>query len=140
MKEELLRFRDSVTCPEHVRFAGPREDVLELLGGADQFWIGSEYEGQSNAVIEAMQAGLPVIGSDIPGNRDLIVPDVTGRLVALGDRAGFARESNDLLNQPDLARQYGEAGAKRIADAFSVQTMVDRHVDLYRRVADRPVD
>ena len=70
-KAELLRFRDDVSIPKHVGFVGPREDVAELLPHADLFWIGSEYEGQSNAVIEAMQAGVPVIASDIPGNRDL---------------------------------------------------------------------
>lgn len=136
-KAELLRFRDSVTCPEHVRFVGPRDDVAELLAVADVFWIGSEYEGQSNAVIEAMQAGVPVIGSDIPGNRDLILHDVTGRIVELGDRAGFARETHDLLENPDLARQYGTSARERIASHFSVESMVDKHADLYRRLAKR---
>ncbi|MEL6109376.1 MAG: glycosyltransferase, partial [Planctomycetota bacterium] len=78
-KAELLRFRDDVTTPLHAGFVGPREDVAELLPHADLFWIGSEYEGQSNAVIEAMQAGVPVIASDIPGNRDLVIDGKTGR-------------------------------------------------------------
>ncbi|MEM9646071.1 MAG: glycosyltransferase, partial [Planctomycetota bacterium] len=66
---ELLRHRDAVTRPDRVVFAGQRDDVADLLPHADVYWIASEYEGQSNGVIEAMQAGLPVVGSDIPGNR-----------------------------------------------------------------------
>ena len=133
-KAELLRFRDSVSCPQHVRFVGHRSDVPELLAAADLFWIGSEYEGQSNALIEAMQFGLPAVGSDIPGNRDLIVPDVTGRIVPLGDRAGFARESHDLLENAADASAYGEAAQVRIERDFRVQSMVDAHADLYRKM------
>jgi len=133
-KHELLRFRDSVTIPKHVAFAGGRRDVLELLPHADLFWIGSEYEGQSNAVIEAMQAEVPVIATDIPGNDELIVDGTTGVLVPLGDRAAFARESLALLDDETRRRSCGQAASVRIEHAFSVQQMVDRHVELYRRL------
>lgn len=129
---ELLRFRDAVTTPNHVRFAGSRDDVAELLPHADAFWIGSEYEGQSNAVIEAMQAAVPVVASDIPGNRDLVLADQTGRLVPLGDRAAFARETHDLLEHPAQAEQLGIAAQRRIATDFSVESMVNSHANLYR--------
>ncbi len=129
---ELLRHRDAVTTPEHVRFAGARGDVAELLGAADAFWIGSEYEGQSNAVIEAMQAGVPVIGSDIPGNRDLVVPGETGQLVKLGDTADFARQTHLLLQNPEQAAKLGAAAKERIATHFSVAAMVNAHAELYR--------
>ncbi|MEO1528947.1 MAG: glycosyltransferase [Planctomycetota bacterium] len=135
-KAELLRFRDDVTTPLHVGFVGPREDVSELLPHADLFWIGSEYEGQSNAVIEAMQAGVPVIASEIPGNRDLVRDDETGRLVPLGDRAAFARESIDLLEHPEAASRLAEAAKMRIATEFSVPRMVAAHAQLYRELAD----
>lgn len=129
---ELLRHRDAVTMPDRVRFAGNRDDVAELLPHADLFWIGSEYEGQSNSVIEAMQAGLPVIASDIPGNRDLVLHDQTGLLVTLGDRAGFARQANKLLDNPGEAERLGEAARQRIASEFTVESMVRGHIELYQ--------
>ncbi|WP_068262838.1 glycosyltransferase family 4 protein [Rubripirellula obstinata] len=129
---ELLRHRDAVSTPLHVRFAGHRSDVASLLPHADVFWIGSEYEGQSNSVIEAMQAGVPVVASDIPGNRDLVVPGETGFIVELGDTADFARQTHKLLEDPELARQMGESAKTRIANEFSVEKMVDAYVDLYR--------
>lgn len=131
-KHELLRFRDAVTIPEHVAFVGSRDDVAELLPHADLFWIGSEYEGQSNAVIEAMQAGVAVIATDIPGNRDLVIDGTTGRLVGLGDRAAFARESIRLLDDPEQARRLADAAKTRIENEFSVDQMVRQHADLYR--------
>jgi glycosyltransferase involved in cell wall biosynthesis len=129
---ELLRHRDAVSTPTHVRFAGHRSDVAELLPHADVYWIGSEYEGQSNSVIEAMQAGVPVVASDIPGNRDLVVPDQTGFLVQLGDTADFARQTHKLLESAELSQQMGEAGKQRIASEFTVEKMVDAYADLYR--------
>ncbi|MFK8114359.1 MAG: glycosyltransferase family 4 protein [Rubripirellula sp.] len=128
---ELLRHRDAVTTTERVKFAGNRSDVLELLPHASAFWIGSEYEGQSNSVIEAMQAGLPVIASNIPGNRDLVLPGQTGTLFEHGDTADLARQTNKILEDQTLARQMGEAGQERIATEFTVQKMVQRHADLY---------
>ncbi len=131
-RDELLRHRDAVTIPRHARFAGARSDVPELLGAVDVFWIGSEYEGQSNAVIEAMQAGVPVVASDIAGNRDLVLANQTGRLVKLGDTADFARQTHDLLQHPEQARRLGEAAAERIASAFTVDAMVKLHAAIYR--------
>lgn len=131
---ELLRFRDSVTVPERVRFAGSRADVLQLLPHADLFWNGSEFEGQSNSLIEAMQAGLPVIASDIPGNRDLVLDGVTGQLVPLGITADFARHSNLLLDDPQRSSQLAAAARQRIAREFTVEAMVDAHAALYGEV------
>jgi glycosyltransferase involved in cell wall biosynthesis len=130
-KGELLRHRDAVTVPKHVRFCGQRDDVTDLLPHADAFWIGSEYEGQSNSVIEAMQAGIPVIASDIPGNRDLIIDQHTGRLVALGDTADFARQTNELLDDEAESERLGKNARDRIAMEFTVAQMVAKHRNLY---------
>jgi len=131
---ELQRYRDSVTTLDRVRFAGNRDDVASLLPHADQFWIGSEYEGQSNALIEAMQAGLPVIASRIPGNVDLVTDHVTGRLFPVGDMAALARCSQWCFEHPEQARELGIAARQKINSQFSVQMMVDRHAGLYRQM------
>jgi glycosyltransferase involved in cell wall biosynthesis len=131
---ELLRHRDSVTKPDHVRFVGHRDDVAELLPHADLFWNASEYEGQSNSIIEAMQAGVCVVASDIPGNRDLIQDDVTGRLVPTGDRAAFARTANALFNDPQTRTRLAVAGQKKIGEQFTVDRMVAEHALLYQQL------
>ncbi|WP_236010507.1 glycosyltransferase [Candidatus Laterigemmans baculatus] len=130
-RDELLRHRDAVSNVDRVRFVGPREDVAELLPHLDVFWLGSGYEGQSNALMEAMRAGRPCVATDIPGNRDLIEHDQHGLLVAVGDSPDFARQTQHLLEHPDDAARLGRAAAERIAREFSVSAMVDAHALLY---------
>lgn len=131
---ELMRHRDAVSNTNHVRFAGKRTDVADLLPHADAFWIGSAYEGQSNAVMEAMQAGLPVVASDIPGNRDLVVEGETGYLVQLGDTADFARKTQLIFENQGEAERLGTGGQDRINNEFTIEAMVRRHADLYEEI------
>jgi len=130
---ELTRYRDAVTAPQRVQFAGHRDDVAALLPHCELFWIGSEYEGQSNSVMEAMRAGRPVVASDIPGNRDLVVDQETGRILPLGDAAGFAQATHQILEDAPLAAAMGNAGRQRIMSEFTVEQMIQRHADLYSR-------
>ncbi|HEX9853188.1 MAG TPA: glycosyltransferase [Woeseiaceae bacterium] len=132
----LERYRDQIEIRDHVHFLGHRGDVPRLLSNFDCLWLGSGYEGQSNAVMEAMSAGVPVVATDIAGNRDLVVHEKTGYLVPLGDRAEFARRTNVLLDSPELARQMGQAGRQRMLAEFSVEKMIERHADLYRSLVN----
>lgn len=133
-RHEMLRHRDAVSRQDHVRFAGNRDDVLQLLPHADAFWIASEYEGQSNAVIEAMQAGVPVVASNIPGNRDLVTDDETGCLFELGDASKLAEKTHGLFSNPELAARLAAAAKSRIETEFTVDAMIDAHVALYQRL------
>ena len=130
----LERFIRQIQLEDRMHLLGERTDVGRILPLLDLFWIGSGYEGQSNAVLEAMQAALPVIASDIPGNRDLVIPQETGYLVPVGDRAEFARKAHYLLNQNDERLRMGENGRRRIAEEFTVEKMVQRYRDLYADV------
>lgn len=131
----LERYRDQVEIQDRVHFLGERDDVPRLLPHFDCLWLGSGYEGQSNAIMEAMSAGVPVVATDIAGNRDLVLHGKTGYLVPVGDRAAFAKWTNVLLDDTELARSLGDAGQRRMLDEFSVQRMVQRHAELYSELA-----
>ncbi len=136
-RDTLLRFCDDVQVTAHVHFLGQRNDVSAILPHLDCFWLGSGYEGQSNSLMEAMSAGLPVIASDIPGNRDLIVPDESGYLIEVGDSGELARKTNILLNDAKLARSLGERARIRMLEEFSVARMADQYARLFRRLTCR---
>lgn len=130
--DQLTSCRDELELQDNVHFLGHRDDVAQLLPHFNYFWIGSAYEGQSNALMEAMLAGLPVVASDIPGNRDLIAHEVHGLLFPLGDRAELARCTHRLFEDGELAKRLGHSANARMVDEFSVRKMVDRYVQLYR--------
>jgi glycosyltransferase involved in cell wall biosynthesis len=120
--------------------------VPRLLPHFDVLWSASAFEGQSNAIMEAMAAGVPVVATDIPGTRDLVVHGTTGYLVPTEGRPvfaptvntsvakGLAGYTNTLLDDPALARRLGQSARQRMLDEFSVERMVARYADLYRRL------
>jgi glycosyltransferase involved in cell wall biosynthesis len=130
-RARLLRYRDQVQIADRVHFLGARDDVPRLLPHFDCLWLASSYEGQSNAIMEAMACGVPVVATNIPGNRDLVVHGETGYLVPIGDRAAIARHTNRLLNDAALAERLGTAGRMRIEQEFSVDRMVAAYATLY---------
>ncbi len=131
----LERYCDRVHQDGQIHFLGHRDDVPSILPHLECLWLASSYEGMPNSILEAMSGGAPVIATDIPGNRDLVIPRETGYLVPVGDRAGFARHTLSLLEDPQLAHRLGDAARTRVREHFSVQTMVDRHAALYRQLA-----
>ncbi len=133
-RDRLWKFRDQVVIRDLVHFLGHRDDALRMMPHFDVFWSSSAYEGQSSGIMEAMAAGVPVVATDIPGTRDLVVPEKTGYLVPPGDRAAIARLTNRLLDDAALAKRLGEAGRERMRREFTVEKMTERHVELYREL------
>jgi len=132
-RDRLRRFRDQCEMRDKVHFLGARGDAARLLPHFAALWSASAYEGQSNVILEAMAAGVPVVATDIPGTRELIQSGETGFLVPVGDRAALAKWTDRLLNDADLAARLAEAARRRAQTEFSVEKMIERHVAMYRQ-------
>lgn len=131
----------NLECLEHVRFLGHREDASSLLHLADVFWLGSEFEGMSNSLMEALACGVPVVVSDIPPNRELVTHGEEGFIVDVGDSPGFAQFTLKLIEDAELAAQLGAGAARRMARDYSVAAMVASYADVFRSeaaLAQRP--
>ena len=129
-EEQAARFGHAPRC----RFLGHRTDAAKIIAAADVLWLGSEYEGQSNAVMEAMSAGVAPIVSDIPSNRELVTDGETGFVVKVGDAMGFCQFADRLLADDALRARLGNAARERVRAEFSVDAMVTRYEGLYREV------
>lgn len=112
-----------------VSFAGwlDRAHLPAVYAGADLFVFPSRDEGMPNVVLEAMAAGLPVIGSDIAGNRDLIVPEETGLLVPVNDADALAQALARLQGDPARRQLMGAAGRARVEAHFSWREAARRY-------------
>ena len=141
-RESLLRYRDALRATDRVRFLGERDDVSRLMPHFDVLWNCSAYEGQSNAILEAQSLGVPVVASDVPGNRDLVIPGETGVLVPEFDgdhirrRTALTRETFRLLKDENAAtrRALADAARARVEREFSLDALIARHVELYERL------
>jgi glycosyltransferase involved in cell wall biosynthesis len=121
-----------------VLFPGFVREVPSFLAACDVFTLPSLREGLSVSVVEAMAAGLPVVGTDIPGTREQIRHGVTGLLAPGGDRAALAGALVRLLADADLRARLG-ANARREAQArFSESMMVARHLAVYDELCHPP--
>jgi glycosyltransferase involved in cell wall biosynthesis len=130
----LERFARLASDLDHIRFLGHRDDVWRIMPHLDVFWNGSGYEGQPNAVMEAMAAGIPVIASDIPGNRELIVHGESGLLVPIAGRAARARTTDQIFTDPALAARLSAAAQRRMLEHFGIEQNIERHAQMYREM------
>ena len=130
-------FSQKIGYHEWVRFVGHRTDTRDILAASDAFWLASSFEGQSNSLMEAMSAGVPVAVSDIAPNRELVTHLETGFVVPLGDRPRFTHAAQRLLSEPDFARPLAENARARMTSDFSVEHMVSEYAKLYREVASQ---
>ncbi len=133
-RARLERLAEHMGCDNLVRFVGHRNDAPRLIACLDVLWLASDFEGMSNSILEAMAAGVPVVATDIPPNRELVVDGQTGYLVKVGDSTGLAQFADRILADHALAERLGAAARERVAGNFSIEQMVDAHCRLYRQV------
>jgi len=122
------------TCDHLVRFIGHQPNGAAIMDGIDLFWLGSDFEGMSNSLMEAMAAGVPAVASDIPPNRELVIPEVTGELFPLGNRTAVAQFSDRILNNTEKYQSMSAASVERMQSQFGIEQMVTRHRELYEKL------
>lgn len=107
-----------------VSFLGSRSDIPELLSALDVFVLTSDSESFSNVIVEAMAASLPVVAAKCGGPEEIVVEGETGFLVPPGQPLALAERILLLLQNPNVARQMGQAGRLRAAQHFNLERMV----------------
>jgi glycosyltransferase involved in cell wall biosynthesis len=101
---------------ERVHFLGNRKDVPELLAAAHVFVLPSVSEGLSNALLEALASGTPIVATDIEGTRAVVEHEKEALLVPLGDSDALGRAIVRLLEDHELAARLSRAGRQRVRE------------------------
>jgi glycosyltransferase involved in cell wall biosynthesis len=114
-----------------VRFVGSVTDVTPYLEAADLFVLPSRSEGFSNALLEAMAAGKAIVTTDIDANASL-THDTHCLKVPAGDAPALHRALATLLDDAALRARLGSAALQLARDRFSIETIADRYMALYR--------
>jgi glycosyltransferase involved in cell wall biosynthesis len=118
-----------------VRFLGFRTDVGPLLARADVVALSSLQEGMSNAVMEAMAAGRPVVATDVGGTGELL--HGRGILVPPADPEALADGISRVVSDTALATELGRNARAWSRAQLSADFMVDQQIRIYRELVDR---
>ena len=132
-RPELEHLTNELGLRGRVRLLGERDDINVILRALDVFILPSLGEGISNAILEAMATGLPVVATHVGGNPELVDDGVTGFLVPSRSTSSLAAALQRYLDDPGLKRHHGDAGRIRSLKEFSLSRMFAAYDALYSR-------
>lgn len=138
-RRAIESFANSASCSKNVHLMGHREDIIGLVQQANCFWVASQNEGSSNALLEAMCAQIPVVAFDDDAHRELLENGKWGQLVPVGDCAELARKTNVLLLDPSPAQQRAIDAQHFVRQRFDIAQMASRYRELYCRALNQRV-
>jgi glycosyltransferase involved in cell wall biosynthesis len=115
-----------------VRFCGAREDILDLYSAADAFVMSSEFEGLSAALLEAASTGLPAVVTDVGGNADVVIDEITGYVVPPAAPKQLASAMHRQMGlSPESLQTMGDAARQLCHEQFRIAAVMDKWLDLY---------
>ncbi len=133
-----LRARhEELALGDRFQFLGQRDDVLELLAGADAFVLASLHEGLPVALMEATSVGMPIVASSVGGVPQVLEDGVDALLVPPGDPGSLADAMKRLASDPELRARLGRR-AKLRSSTFDIAEASRVVGDIYLRVARAP--
>jgi glycosyltransferase involved in cell wall biosynthesis len=132
---ELMR-QAAAQCPNvDVRFVGPREDIPMWCQAADLYVQPSLWEGSSNALLEAMSCGLPVIATEVGGNCDAVQDEKTGLLAPPGDAPALAQAIHKLWQDMPRRNCLGRAAREHAVQCHRLPVTLRACTNRYKALA-----
>ncbi len=130
-EDELMAFIREQGITDKVLMTGYRPDVPALLAGLDIFCLCSRKEGLPISLIEAMAAGLPTVGADVEGIRDVIRHGKDGLLVPLDDVGALKNSLLALIADDNLRRDIGIEAMKTVRERYTLRRCLDKYEELF---------
>jgi glycosyltransferase involved in cell wall biosynthesis len=132
--ESLKQQATACGIAAHIRFAGSVADVSPYLVAADIGVLPSHEEGFSNAILESMAAGLPMVVTAVGGNAEAIRDGEHGRVVPARNAAALAAAVGELAEDPVKRRAWGSAARARAENQFGIEQCAASYAATYRRL------
>jgi glycosyltransferase involved in cell wall biosynthesis len=131
IKAKLKALARHLQIDRNVIFLGVRHDVRDLLLSSDIGLLVSHQEGFSNALLEGMAAGLPMIVTNVGGNPEAVTDGISGLIVPPGDPAQLSAAIEKLANDAEMRATMGVNARRRAEKEFSVDASIRRYEGLY---------
>jgi glycosyltransferase involved in cell wall biosynthesis len=134
-REDLEKLVLDLNLKRNIEFLGriAREKTAPFYQEANIFVLPSLNEGMSNAMLEALATGLPLVATDTGGSKELIQEGENGFIIKMKDSADIAEKIEKLINDPELVKKMGEASRKK-AEGMSWERVSLGYYELYKKV------
>jgi glycosyltransferase involved in cell wall biosynthesis len=134
----LKQLATDLGMAECVRFLGIRKDVAKLMTAADAYVMSSAWEGLPMVLLEAAASSLPIVATDVGGNREIVCDNISGFLVRGKDSAALAEAMLAMERLPEEARRaMGAAGRVHVSKHYSLSAVVDEWESIYRSLLEK---
>jgi glycosyltransferase involved in cell wall biosynthesis len=132
LQPETEKLAHDLQLSHAVQFLGFRPDVLDIMNAFDVFVLSSLFEGLPYSVLEAMARELPIVATNVIGNRDVVIDGTTGLLVPPSDPQLLAEAVVQLLSNPTRRQQLGRNGRVLVGRSYCIGQMVKDTEEVYR--------
>lgn len=122
-----------------ITWLGHVDDMGRLLASVDVVVLPSYREGLPRTLVEAAACGLPLITTDVPGCREVVRDGMDGLLIPVKDSAALAQAIQRLQDNPEFARQLGQAARTKARAQFDERIVIQRTMDVYAELC-QPVE
>lgn len=136
-EDEVRRYIEESGLSGKVILTGYRSDVMDLLSIADVFCLTSYREGLPICMLEAMSCSLPVVGTNVPGIRDVVMHGANGFLVELDDPVAVKDALLRILTDNQMRRDFGSESRKIAFESYSLDQCAKKYEDLFLRLLTR---
>jgi glycosyltransferase involved in cell wall biosynthesis len=131
IKLSLIELGRKQGVEDKISFLGKRDDVSYYLAASDIGVLASYQEGFSNALLESMLAGLPMVVTNVGGNPEAVIDSKTGYVVEPHDENELANKINKLIDNADLRKEFGQLGKETVELKFSLANCVSEYEKIY---------
>lgn len=133
-KNEIQNMIIQEKMSDNIKLLGFRKDIPELLKISDCFLLSSSTEGLSYSIIEAMTSGLPIIATDVGGNRELVLDGENGYLITPDDPVAFLERIQLLIDDKIRRKEFGKKSLRLAQEKFSLEAMLNKYIKIYREL------
>ncbi len=137
LKESLQELITTSGFKNSIHILGWRSDVAEILKSLDIFVLPSRWEGLPLSILEAMATALPVIASDIPGNRDLIDDGSDGFLFPSQDYIELSKKLVKMCDSKEIRSLMGQKGYSKVSQKYMLQHRMLLVDQLYKTLVNK---
>lgn len=137
LQSELEVLTEQLKIQQRVRFLGIRSDIRDIMNGVDAYVMSSAWEGMPIVLLEASAVGLPIVATDVGGNREIILDDRSGFLVPPKDDRTLGVKMQQLMKLSTSERwQMGQVARKYVEANYSIERTLSKWQQVYHRMLE----